>query len=178
MTEDLIVVRQLPVIEDQLREIKASVETRVGEVLSLACTEDTYKTVKKARSELNKEYAELERRRKEVKSAILAPYEKFEALYKECAGDLYARADGQLKVRISEVETGLKQQRLDDVQAYFEEYRQSLGTVPAVGLLSTSGRKTDFASLAGWPGRKMPRGNMPDSTTEERRRHNVLFRAA
>jgi len=74
MNDNLIIVRQLPVIEDQLLQVKASIESRVGEALSLACTEDTYKAVKKARSELNKEYAELERRRKEVKASILAPY--------------------------------------------------------------------------------------------------------
>ncbi len=126
MDHNLIVVRQLPVIEDQLRQVKANIEARVSSVLSLACTEETCKEVKKARAELNKEYAELEQRRKEVKAAILAPYQDFEALYKECAGDLYSAADAQLKARIAEVESGLRQQRLDDVQSYFDEYRQSL----------------------------------------------------
>lgn len=145
MNDNLIVVRQLPVIEDQLLQIKASVEARVGEVLALACTEDTYKAVKKARSELNKEYTELERRRKEVKAAILAPYEKFEALYKDCAGTLYAQADSQLKARISEVEEGLKQQRLDDLLAYFEEYRQSLGLDPELATFGASGIKVTLS---------------------------------
>lgn len=126
MNSELIVVRQLPVIEEQLQQIKASIEARVGELLSLVCTEDTYKAVKKARTELNKEYGELESRRKEVKAAILAPYERFEALYKECAGNIYAQADAQLKARISEVEGGLRQQKQDEVAAYFDEYRKSL----------------------------------------------------
>lgn len=126
MNSELIVIRQLPVIEEQLQQIKASIEARVGEALSLACTEDTYKAVKKARTELNKEYGELESRRKEVKAAILAPYERFEALYKECAGNIYAQADAQLKSRISEVEGGLRQQKQDEVATYFDEYRKSL----------------------------------------------------
>lgn len=126
MNSELIVIRQLPVIEEQLQQIKASIEARVGEALSLACTEDTYKAVKKARTELNKEYDELESRRKEVKAAILAPYERFEALYKECAGNIYAQADAQLKSRISEVEGGLRQQKQDEAATYFDEYRKSL----------------------------------------------------
>ena len=126
MNSELIVIRQLPVIEEQLQQIKASIEARVGEALSLACTEDTYKAVKKARTELNKEYDELESRRKEVKAAILAPYERFEALYKECAGNIYAQAAAQLKSRISEVEGGLRQQKQDEVATYFDEYRKSL----------------------------------------------------
>lgn len=145
MNDNMIIVRQLPVIEDQLLQVKASIESRVSEALSLACTEDTYKAVKKARSELNKEYTELERRRKEVKASILAPYEQFEKLYKECAGDIYTQADSQLKARISEVEEGLKQQRLDELLAYFEEYRQSLGLDPDLATLSASGIKVTLS---------------------------------
>lgn len=145
MNDNLIIVRQLPVIEDQLLQVKASIESRVSEALSLACTEDTYKAVKKARSELNKEYTELERRRKEVKASILAPYEQFEKLYKECAGDIYTQADNQLKARISEVEEGLKQQRLDDLLAYFEEYRQSLGLDPDLATFDASGIKVTLS---------------------------------
>lgn len=141
MDTNLIVVRQLPVIEDQLRQVKANIETRVGEALSLACTEDTYKTVKKVRAELNREYGELEQRRKEVKSAILAPYQEFEALYKECAGDIYSAADAKLKARISEVESGLKEQRDKEAQAYFDEYRQSLNIDASLVSFRSSGIK-------------------------------------
>lgn len=145
MNDNLIVLRQLPVIEDQLLQVKASIESRVGQVLALACTEDTYKAVKRSRAELNKEYADLERRRKVVKTSILAPYEQFEKLYKECAGDIYAQADAQLKARISEVEDGLKQQRLDVLLAYFEEYRQSLGLDPELAAFDVSGIKVTLS---------------------------------
>lgn len=127
MENNLIVVKQLPVIEDQLLAVKASIEERVTTALSLVCTEETYKDIKKVRSDLNKEYAELERRRKEIKGQILAPYEQFEGVYKECAGDMYARADRELGAKIKEVENGLKQQKADDLAAYFAEYRASLG---------------------------------------------------
>jgi len=126
MEQNLIVIRQLPVIEDQLLAVKQSIEERVSGALSLVCTEDTYKDVKKVRSDLNKEFQELEKRRKDVKAQILKPYEAFERVYKECAGDLYASADAQLKQKISEVEAGLKSQKEDDLAAYFTEYRASL----------------------------------------------------
>ncbi len=127
MENELIVIKQLPVIEDQLVAVKESIEKRVNEALSLVCTEDTYKGIKKVRSELNKEYAELEKRRKEVKAQILKPYEAFEGIYKECAGDLYARADAQLKARITEVEDGLKAQKAEALAAYFSGKRTELG---------------------------------------------------
>lgn len=120
---NLIVIKQLPVIEDQLVAVKQSIEVRVNEALSLICTEDTYKDIKRVRSELNKEYQELEKRRKEVKAQILKPYESFEGIYKECAGDLYAMADAQLKKKIGEVEDGLRKQKEDDLISYFAEHR-------------------------------------------------------
>ena len=126
MENNLIVIKQLPVIEDQLQAVKKSIEERVELALSLVCTEETYKDIKKVRSELNKEYQELEKRRKEVKAQILKPYESFEGIYKECAGDLYARADNQLRQKINEVEDGLRKQKEEDLAAYFAEYRESL----------------------------------------------------
>ena len=70
MENNLIVIKQLPVIEDQLVAVKQSIEERVNAALSLVCTEDTYKDIKKVRSELNKEYQELEKRRKRASRAF------------------------------------------------------------------------------------------------------------
>lgn len=124
---ELIVVTQLPVIEDQLLAVKASIEARVNEAKSLVCTEETYKQIKQVRAELNKEYSALEAKRKEIKKQILAPYERFESTYKECAGDLYASADRELASKIEEVEYGLKAEKAKDLYGYFEDYRQSIG---------------------------------------------------
>lgn len=132
MSNELIVVKQLPIIEDQLREVKAKIEARVALSLSLACTEETYKEVKKERAALSSEFAALEARRKEVKKAILAPYEQFEALYKECAGDIYADADRRLREKISTVENGIKQERRSELIAFFSEYRESKGIDPEI----------------------------------------------
>lgn len=130
MENELIVVRQLPVIEDQLRSIHDAVQARVADVLAMECTEETYKEVKKARSELNAQYRALEERRKEVKSQIEAPYKKFETVYKTCAGNLFTEADKQLAAKIATVEAGLKQKKAEQVRDYFDEYRESLG-IPA-----------------------------------------------
>ena len=64
MSTDLIVVKQLPVIEEQLRSVKMTIQDRVNDVLSMECTEATYREVKKARAELNAEFRELEARRR------------------------------------------------------------------------------------------------------------------
>lgn len=123
---EIIVVKQLPVIEEQLRTVKMNIQRRVADVLGMECTEDTYKAVKRARAELNAEYRDLETRRKEVKAKIEAPYKAFEAVYKDCAADIYAKADRVLAEKIGAVENGLKQSKANALLEYFNEYRQSL----------------------------------------------------
>jgi len=60
MENELIVVRQLPVIEERLRSVRAEIEDKTKEAMSLVCTEDTYRDVKKVRSELNRQFDALE----------------------------------------------------------------------------------------------------------------------
>lgn len=50
MENNLIVIKQLPVIEDQLQAVKKSIEERVELALSLVCTEETYKDIKIGRA--------------------------------------------------------------------------------------------------------------------------------
>ena len=64
MENNLIVVKQLPVIEDQLRMVQESIEARVRDALALPCTEATRTAVKKERAALKKEFDMLEERRK------------------------------------------------------------------------------------------------------------------
>ena len=118
MCNDIIVIEQLPIISQNLMAIKADVDARTARAASLICTEDTVKEVKKERAELNKEFTALENERKRVKSAILKPYEEFEAVYKECVSAAYKAADETLKGKIADVENGLKAER----QAAFNEY--------------------------------------------------------
>lgn len=122
---EIIEVKQLPIIVEQLQTIKADVTARVNDALSLDCTEDTVKAVKNARSDLNKEFKDWEARRGEVKRAIMSPYEQFEAVYKDCITDVFRKADTELKDKIAEVENGVKERKAAEVKEYFIEYAQS-----------------------------------------------------
>lgn len=125
--EDIIVVRQLPIIEERLKQISDQIQEKVSVALTMECTEDTIKTVKATRAELSKDFQSLEQSRKDVKSKILAPYEQFESIYKACVTDIFKPADTQLKSKIDEVENGLKAQKRAEVAAYFEEYLSTKG---------------------------------------------------
>lgn len=127
MNNEIIVVKQLPIIVEQLSQIKQQVAERVKTVTSLVVTEDTVKEVKKARTELNAEFKAWEDKRKEVKTAVMSPYEQFEAVYKDCISESYKAADRDLKQRIDEVENELKAKKAAEVQSFFEEYLASKG---------------------------------------------------
>ena len=127
MSTEIIVVKQLPVIVEQLAQVKEQVIQRVELTTSLVCTDDTVKEVKKARAELNNEFKSWEEKRKEVKNAVMTPYEKFEAVYKDCISDTYKKADAELKDKINAVENELKEKKLLETKEYFEEYAQSTG---------------------------------------------------
>ncbi len=123
--EEIIEVKQLPIITEQLAKIKAQVAERVEKVSALVCTEETVKEVKKARAELNTEFKAWEEKRKEVKTAVLTPYEKFETVYNDCISSSYKDADKILKKKIDDVEGELKSKKSEEVKAYFAEYLQS-----------------------------------------------------
>lgn len=115
---DMITVEQLPVIKQNLLTVKQDVERRTARAASLVCTEENVKEVKKDRAELNKEFSAFEDARKNVKAAILKPYEEFEEVYKDCVAGAYKKADEALKAKIADVENALKAER----QAAFDEY--------------------------------------------------------
>lgn len=125
MSNAVIEVKQLPVIEERLQAIKAQIAERVNYAKSLVCTEDTVGEIKKIRAELNKEFEELEEKRKEVKKAVMMPYDRFEVVFKECVSEPYKEANADLKGKIESVENELKEQRRAEVKEYFDEYLAS-----------------------------------------------------
>lgn len=118
---ELIVIKQLPIIEEHLKSMQESVNRRVSEAMSLACTPETLTDVKRVRAELNKEFEDLEKRRKEVKRSIMEPYERFESVYGECISAGYKMAVKHLGEKISETESTIKSECLSRLKDYFNE---------------------------------------------------------
>ena len=121
LSPETIKVTQLPIIEEQLRAVKERVEAVTQEAASMVCTEETIQAVKSRRAELNKMFAELEARRKEVKASVMGPYERFDAVYKECITGPFKMADAALKGKADEVEDEMKSRCEERLRAYFDE---------------------------------------------------------
>ena len=122
----LIVVKQLPLIEEHLKQLADEIDKKVKNALSLVCNEETRKSVKEVRADLNKQFTELEEKRKDVKKAVLDPYNKFEEIYKKCVTEKFKNADGELKNKIDIVENGIKDKAKQEAINYFNEYAASL----------------------------------------------------
>ena len=123
--QDLIVVKQLPQIEEHLKQLSIEVEQKVENAKSLVCTEENVTTIKQIRASLNKEFKEVENQRKIVKEQILAPYMQFEEIYKMYISDKYKSADNDLKEKIDSTENELKNIKEQEIKDYFEEYKKA-----------------------------------------------------
>ena len=120
--KQIMVLEALPIIKTHLEKLSIEIKEKVDKSLSLVCTEDTVKDVKKVRAELNKEFQELEAQRKEIKSAIMDKYNEFETIYKARVANLYNKADNSLKEKIANVEYQLKKEKEEEIREFFEEH--------------------------------------------------------
>lgn len=123
MIENLIVIKQLPQIEEHLKDLSSEIDIKVKNAKKLVCNEESVKTVKQVRADLTKDFKVLEAQRKTVKEQILAPYMQFEEVYKTYVSDKYKEADIDLKQKIDSTENELKKQKEQEIKAYFEEYK-------------------------------------------------------
>lgn len=127
MESQIITIKQLPIIEERLQLIKAEIDAKTQHVLALDCNDATVKAIKSLRADLNKDFSELEEKRKEVKRAVMSPYERFEEVYTECVTNIYKQTDAILKGRIAIVENAIKANKEKEIRAYYDEYAESLG---------------------------------------------------
>ena len=125
MNNDIIKLEQLPIIKYQLEQISVQIKEKVDQATSLICNEDTIQEVKKVRADLNKEFNELETKRKEVKKAITQKYDEFEEIYKENVVNIYKEADACLKEKIDNVESELKKEKENNIREFFEEHQKA-----------------------------------------------------
>lgn len=121
--QDLIIIEQLPIIKEQLKKVSEEIDIKVENAKKLVCTEENKQSIKKIRTEMNKELQEFETQRKNVKEKVLAPYMQFEQIYKECISEKYKSADKDLKEKIEAIEQQQKQDRENELKAFFYEKR-------------------------------------------------------
>lgn len=118
---ELITIKQLPIIEQMLDKISVEIEKKTSKVsyISEGEPKEILRNAKKLRADLNKYFISLEERRKVVKTSIQKPYIEFEKIYKKKITEKFKKADEILKVRIDEIVSSLKKERIKFLEEYF-----------------------------------------------------------
>lgn len=121
--ETSITLVQNPIIKHNLEIIGKSITKKISELnlKNQVATEDTVKTLKEIRAELNKESKEYELQRKAIKDAVMNPYLDFEKVFKEQITDKFKDADDTLKETINAFELSVKTEKRNSLKTYFEE---------------------------------------------------------
>lgn len=114
---------QTPVIKHALFEIGERVSNRIAELNleNLIATDDTLKSLKNLRAELNKEFADYEAQRKSLKESVAKPFMEFESVYKAEVSSRYEKAINTLKDKIDLVETRVRDEKKARIESYFNE---------------------------------------------------------
>ncbi|MGN1120868.1 MAG: DUF1351 domain-containing protein [Eubacteriales bacterium] len=133
---DVAIMAQISDICDYMKRISADIKAKTDKALSVVCTEETVKDLKKIRASLKKEFGEWEENRKVLKKSILRPYEVFESAYKEYISVPFTTADSVMKQKIDAVENDLKQQKQEHLRSFFDKTCKELG-VPFLTLEQT-----------------------------------------
>lgn len=121
MMSDLMRVAQLPIIEERLRTQKDKWQQMARDAEAMLCTVDTLQAVKATRAEMRKDFEDAEAQRKAIKGAIMAPYDAFDAVYRDCIAGAYKKADAALASKVRAIEDDIKQQCEDGLRKYFTE---------------------------------------------------------
>lgn len=119
---EIVIVEQLPVIKEKLQIISDEIDKEVNYAMSLSCNEDTKVEVKIARAKLNKIKTTLEDKRKQVKNAVMNPYNEFESVYNELVKNKLNNADEILKSRIDSIENAQKEEKEKVLREFVEEH--------------------------------------------------------
>ncbi|GIM61383.1 hypothetical protein CAPN008_14330 [Capnocytophaga canis] len=128
MTQEIIILKQAPIITyDKIKEVGEQVQKRIADLdlENQVITEQTKQSAKNTRADLNKEFKAFEEQRKFIKNSVLAPYNEFEANYKEFIEKHYKGADDVLDKKIKNFENQLKEEKAERVKAFFEELCQA-----------------------------------------------------
>lgn len=146
--DSLVVVEQLPIIKQQLQIISEEVDKEIKYALSLECDEDSKKEIKDARARLNKIKITLEEKRKQVKNAVMTPYNEFENIYNELVKDKLVVADNTLKERIDEIETLQKDEKELELKEFAKQHIEANNLQDIINFESISLNITLSASMS------------------------------
>jgi hypothetical protein len=119
-----IIVTQKPIIAYELLDpISKNVTAKIQSlnIDSLEPTEENLSLIKRTRTELKKDFGDLENARMMAKELIMKDYNILDEQYKKLIQSPFSEADAKLKTLVDKVESGILNIKIDGLKAYFNE---------------------------------------------------------
>lgn len=143
MSNEKEIINEMPVVLKQnsiidysgIDRIIESAKARIEEldIENIEATEENKNSLKKLRTELNKELKEYEDARKGIKKVVEQPYKEFELEYKALK-EVFDNANSLLRDKIDEVEDAQREEKKNNLITYFKELKVSLNeTIKELG---------------------------------------------
>ena len=119
--QPMLLCTQPPVISQNLLNMAGLIQQKRDYVLGLPRNEEGMKAVKAVRAQARKDFEVLENQRKEVKRAVLLPYEQAERLYKGFVTEPFKALDEACKDYVDAVESAIKKECEDNLRQFFAD---------------------------------------------------------
>lgn len=119
-----IIVTQKPIIMyEMLEPISKSIMAKIQslDIESLEPTEDNLALIKRTRTDLKKDFEDLENARMMAKDLIMKDYNTLDELYKKLIKSPFSDADVKLKNLVDTVESGILKLKIDGLKEYFKD---------------------------------------------------------
>ena len=123
---ELVIIKNVPQIDYSKMELLAKeLQDKMSKIDfdNLVVTDENVKEMKKFRTQVRKEWNELEQARKNVEKQYNEPIKKFRDFYNENINNLYKNADTSLRTLISDVEDKQREDKVAELKKYFEEVK-------------------------------------------------------
>ena len=118
-----ITLKQNAVIQHDLLNVGRMVDERLSSlnIDKQVATDETIKSLKSLRAELNSEFKEFEEQRKTIKNLVAQPYSDLEKVYKTEVSGKYTNAISTLGEKINDHEIKVKLEKQQVIEEYFSE---------------------------------------------------------
>lgn len=123
--ENIIAIKQMPIIAQQLEAMKPKIEAMAAKALAMECTKENIQTAKKMCANLNNISKAFDKRRIQIKTQYMEPYDVMNQTFKLCITDPINEANKTLRLQINALETADKKKTEDEIKTYFADYAAS-----------------------------------------------------
>lgn len=150
--KQLLKLTTVPVIKEFIEQTGQEVEERISglNINNIVATSESVKSLKNLRAELRSELKQFEEQRKNIKLALLAPYDQINPVYEEHVKLKYNKAVELLTTKVSSVENEILKEKKTQLGVFFSEliYSEGIDFITFERYIQITGTKIQLSITA------------------------------